>query len=286
MAAMAPPVSCTFPASKVSAGKFLAKPSHRARAACSRPDQPSQSVVGIGHHAPAQESAFARRLQQHFGDPFDFARRCEFHFLGLPRALFVADQFIQADRHRLPQIHRNIFFASGNAHQPVAVAQVFVRKPEFLRPEKKRHAARNQPLADRARSLFQPLQRVLQRRGDAPPSFPPPACSPPPLRPRSRILSPPPAPRCAHGRARFAKCHFVGIHHAQIAKSEIAHRPRRGPDVQRVSAGDQHHAQTVVGSFKSPRWLILCHAHFSRVRFGNPHHGSLALCKPYIKMVV
>ena len=46
-----------------------------------------------------------------------------------------ANQFVEADRHRLAQIHGNVLFASGNTNQPVAMAEVFIREAGFLEPK-------------------------------------------------------------------------------------------------------------------------------------------------------
>jgi hypothetical protein len=47
----------------------------------------------------------------------------------------------------------------------------------------------------------------------------------------------------ADRRFRLAKRRLVWRHHAQPRESEIAHRPRRCSDVQRVACRDQHHAE-------------------------------------------
>ena len=65
--------------------------------------------------------------------------RCSFSAVDC--AFDLAHQFVQADRHRLAQVHRDVLFARGNAHQPVAVAEVLVGQPDLLRAEQQRDAA-------------------------------------------------------------------------------------------------------------------------------------------------
>jgi len=51
--------------------------------------------------------------------------------------------------------------------------------------------------------------------------------------------------RGADGGTRLAKRGLVGIHDAQVAKAEIAHRAGGGADIERVARGNEHDAQTV-----------------------------------------
>src|SRR5271155_6138959 len=51
--------------------------------------------------------------------------------------------------------------------------------------------------------------------------------------------------RRADGGARFAKRRLVGIHHAQMPKSEIAHGAGGRADIERVARGDENDAQAV-----------------------------------------
>src|SRR5581483_7712460 len=52
--------------------------------------------------------------------------------------------------------------------------------------------------------------------------------------------------RCSHSRAGLAKRRFIGIHHTQMAKTKVAHSTRSRADVERVTRGDKHNAQTVM----------------------------------------
>ena len=48
-----------------------------------------------------------------------------------------------------------------------------------------------------------------------------------------------------HGGTRLPERHFVGIHHPQARKTEVAHGASRRTDIERVACGYQNDAQTV-----------------------------------------
>jgi len=55
------------------------------------------------------------------------------------------------------------FFFGRDVQQPVAVAEIFVRQPDFFRAEQKSNSLRLQILADRAAGDFvEPAHRKLQ----------------------------------------------------------------------------------------------------------------------------
>jgi hypothetical protein len=51
--------------------------------------------------------------------------------------------------------------------------------------------------------------------------------------------------RRAHRRTCLAKRRLVRLYHAQVAKTEIAHRPRGRANIERIARSDQHDAQTI-----------------------------------------
>src|SRR5260370_34011400 len=55
-----------------------------------------------------------------------------------------------------------MLFARGDAQEPVAVAEIFVRKTALLRTEKQGDAAASETLAKEASSLIEAADRVLQ----------------------------------------------------------------------------------------------------------------------------
>jgi len=49
----------------------------------------------------------------------------------------------------------------------------------------------------------------------------------------------------AHCGASALKCYIVGMHHSQMAKSEVAHCPSGGADVERIARIHQDHTQVI-----------------------------------------
>src|SRR5262245_10699057 len=74
----------------------------------------------------------------------------------------VADKFVKADSDRLAEVHGALLLAGGDAQEPVAVAQVFVREAALFRAKDKRHAVGLQPFADDWRAEFKAFDGVLR----------------------------------------------------------------------------------------------------------------------------
>jgi len=209
------------------------------------PDEPPNPGIRIGDAPPVEEAARLQSFQQRFCKALDFGGFRQLQFLRLPFGLRIANEFVQAHRYRLSQIHRNIFFARWDAHQPVAMAEVLVRQAEFLGAEEKRDVARSEPLANQARAVFQTPQRMLQftvahRRGSH----------------HQRAIGNSSSDsvelfgvceqlRSTDGGTRLAKSRVVRIHHAQAAETEVAHGARSSAHVERVARRHQHHAQAI-----------------------------------------
>lgn len=51
--------------------------------------------------------------------------------------------------------------------------------------------------------------------------------------------------RGADGGARLAKCELVGVHHAKMEKTEVAHGAGGSADVEGIARGDKHDPQEV-----------------------------------------
>src|SRR5579862_5116596 len=90
-------------------------------------------------------------------------------FINGSYSLRISRQLVKANRNRLPEVHRTMFVARGNAQQPVAVAQILVAEPEFLRPEQNRNFVsllrfsrfpRSQMFVDRAPAFLQKFERL------------------------------------------------------------------------------------------------------------------------------
>jgi hypothetical protein len=209
------------------------------------PDKPANPGIRISDAPPVEKTASVQSFKQRFGEALDLSGLRKLQFLRLPFSLRILDEFVEAYRDCLSEVHRNVFFARRDAHQPVAMAEVFVRQTEFLGAEQKRDVARTEPLANEARAVFQAPERMLQfsvahgrgshhqraignSSGDGVELFG--ACK---------------QFRRANGGTRLAKSRVVGIHDAQASKTEVAHGARGSAHVERVARSYQYNAQAV-----------------------------------------
>jgi hypothetical protein len=219
-------------------------------------DQPPDAIVGIVHAAAVEKSAGMQGFEEERGDAFEFRGGGRIH---LPRRTLefgVANQLIQANGHGLTKVHGDILVASGNANQPVAVAQVLVGKTEFFRSKQQGNPAGilrfglrgdcgSQSIADQPCGVLRTMNGVLQfaiangRRSD-----------------NQRAIGHGKGNaieelclfqdfRRPNSRTGLAEGRIVRIHYTQGAKSEIAHGACRGAYVQRVPRSHQDYAKMV-----------------------------------------
>jgi hypothetical protein len=209
------------------------------------PHEAPNPSVRVSNATPVEKAAGVQSFQQRFGEALDFSSLRQLQILRLPLRFGIANQFVQANSDSLSEVHRNIFFARGNTHQPVAMAKIFVRQAEFLGAEEQRDVARTEPLANQARAVFESPQRMLQftvthRRGSHHERA---------IRNRRgnglELFGPCKQLRSTDGGARLAKSRVVRIYHAQAAKAEIAHGARGSAHVERVARRHQHNAQAI-----------------------------------------
>src|SRR5260370_41063094 len=138
-----------------------------------------------------------------------------------------------------------MLFTGGDAQEPMAMAEVFVRKTALLRTEKKSNAARSEMLAQWTGGLIEPAHRVLQLAladGGGPNN-------------KNAIfngfghglelLGTGKQRRCADGGTRFAKSQFIGIDYAKMEEPEVAHGAVGGTHVERSALSDSSDAQTI-----------------------------------------
>ena len=125
------------------------------------------------------------------------------------------------------------------------MAEVFIGEATLLRAEKQGNKAAGKMLAEEAGGLVQAAHRVLQlpkahgsgsdnqgaiRYG---------------VRDSRELFGFGEQRRGTNGGTGLAKSQFVGVHHSQMEKAEIAHGARGGPDVERVARGDKNDPQPV-----------------------------------------
>jgi hypothetical protein len=216
-------------------------------------DQAANFFVGGSGGAPILEAAGIRfqvatgaeSVEQECGEALEIGRRGGNVFLRLRNGLGIASEFVEADGHGLTEVHGAVLFESGDAQEPMAVAEVFIRKTALLRSEKEGNAAAGKTLAEETRRLIEAANGVLQlseahgsgsddqraiRYG---------------VRNSLELLGIGEQRRSANGGTRLAKSQFVGIDNAQVKKTEVAHGAGCGADVEGIAGGDKHDPQAV-----------------------------------------
>src|SRR5580704_4513434 len=152
--------------------------------------------------------------------------------------------------------------------QPVTMAHVFVREPEFFRSKEKSATAGRKMRANDGGPDLEPLNGMLQvamADGGG-------ADNQRAIRNRfgyGFIFFSAGQDGCgADGRTGALKCHIVGIYHPQMANSEVAHCPRGRADVEGIARVHQDDAQMI--EFGRNRQAICILRQPSRQRFAAP----------------
>jgi len=79
-----------------------------------------------------QIAAGAESVKQKNGEAFEIGGGGSEMFFGFHDGLGIAREFVEADGDGLAEIHGAMLFASGDAQEPVAVAEVLIGKAAFL----------------------------------------------------------------------------------------------------------------------------------------------------------
>ena len=211
-------------------------------------DQAAQFFFGVHGFGGLEVTGVAQGLEHYRDDSLDLARGGRFRFrsrLDGLCGLGFARELVHADRHRLTEIHGAVVFARGDAHQPVAIAERFIREANFFGAEYERDGTGSELLEDDPRAFLQSPDGMVQfpvadgsgahdQRtighgfGNGLEFFR--ACE---------------HGGGAHGGARFAERDLVGIYDAQAKETEIAHGAGGGADIERVARAYQDDAQGV-----------------------------------------
>jgi len=77
-------------------------------------------------------SAGAEGVEESCGDALEFGGRGSDAFRRRRRSVRIAGEFVEADGYGLAEVHGAMLFARGDTQQPVAVAEVFIRKTTLL----------------------------------------------------------------------------------------------------------------------------------------------------------
>jgi len=166
----------------------------------------------------------------------------------LPRfrnGLGMAREFIETDGYGLAQVHGTMLFAGRDAHEPMAMAQIFIGEAALFRTEQKGDMAGGETLAEKSGGLIEAANRVLQPSrangggsdneraildgfGDG-------------LEfrglPKQRLG--------ANSGTRLAKRQLIGIHDAQMEEAKVAQGAGRCANVERIARCNEHDPQVV-----------------------------------------
>jgi len=192
-----------------------------------------------------QIAAGAKGVEQERGQALQIGSGGTDLFFWFRFDLGIAREFVEADGHSLAEIHRAMFLARGDAQQPMAVAEIFIRKAALLGTEKQGGAAAGEMRAQDTGRLLGAADRMLQLTlangsgsddqgairdgfGDGLELF---------GTGKQRLG--------ANRGARLAKGQLKGVHHAKMEKAEVAHSAGGGPYVERIARGDKNDTQAV-----------------------------------------
>jgi hypothetical protein len=210
-------------------------------------------IFSGGGRAPLLEAAGIRfqittgteTLEQECGDALEVGGGGGDMFFRLRSAVRTAHEFVEADGYGLAKIHGAMFSASGDTHEPVAVAEIFIRKATLLRTEEKGDTAAGELLVQETCSLVEAADRMLHLalpNGGGSDN-------------ESAILNgfsdsfeffgATEYWSGANSRTRLAKSQFIGVHHAKMKEAEVAHGAGGSADVEGIARGDKHDTQEI-----------------------------------------
>src|SRR5262249_53091629 len=76
--------------------------------------------------------------------------------------LILSHKFVEANCHRLSQVHCAVFFASGNSKQPLTMAHLLIRESRFFGAEETSHISGDEMLSYDPRRLCQGFEWMLK----------------------------------------------------------------------------------------------------------------------------
>src|SRR5437764_121961 len=109
-----------------------------------------------------QIAAGAECVKQECGKPLEVGGAGGGMLLRFHGGLWIAREFVEAHGYSLAEVHRTMLFARGNAQEPMAVAEILVRKTTLLGTKKQSNTAAGELLAKKTGSLIQAADGVLQ----------------------------------------------------------------------------------------------------------------------------
>ncbi len=215
-------------------------------------DQASDFALVEFRSSPGEVAAGAQRVQEGAGKALKVGRggrrwRSLGESRGLRRLGVIAGDFIEADGDGLAEVHGGMFFARRDVREPVAVAQIVVRKADFFRSKQQRDALGAEGFAHDARCGFEAMHGVLgeavAKGGGADDER---AVSDGFSEGGELFGALQHLGRTDRG-AGFAESDLVRPDNAKVEEPEVAHGSGGGAEVERVAGADEHQAEVVGG---------------------------------------
>jgi hypothetical protein len=205
-----------------------------------------------------QIAAGAKGVEQEPRKTLEIGGRGGETFLLFRDSLGIAGELVEADGHGLAQIHGAVLFTSRNAQEPMAVAEVRIRKAALLRTEKKGNATVGKVFADEGSGLLKTADRVLQLTL-------PNSCGSnnevailDGFSESLELLGTHEQRRGADGGTRFSKGQLVGVHHTKMEEAEIAHGAGGRADVEGIPRFDENDAQVIEFGARRQERRVYC----------------------------
>src|SRR5437660_2976138 len=87
----------------------------------------------------AEVTAVSQRVEKNLSDSLEFLGRGVLSRVRRNFRVLAAHNSVQADCDRLPEVHGRMLFTSRNVHQPMAMAEIFVRESRLFRAKQQGH---------------------------------------------------------------------------------------------------------------------------------------------------
>ena len=202
---------------------------------------PFPGAAGVRH----QIAAGAEGTEQERGEALEIGGSGGGWFRRMRDGLGIACEFVEGHSYSLAEVHGAMLFPRGDAQEPMAVAEVFIRKTALLRTEQKGDRAGRKPFANEESGLIEPPDGVLQLTETDGRSSNDQRAVRNSFGEGLTLFGAGEQRRGANRRARLAECQFVSVYHTKMEKAEVAHRAGGGADVERIARTYEYDAQAV-----------------------------------------
>ena len=205
-----------------------------------------------------QIAAGAKGVEQEPSKTLEICGRGGEMFFLFRDSLGIAGEFVEADGHSLAQIHGAVLFACRNAQEPMAVAEVRIRKAALLRAKKKGNATGGKAFADEGSGLLKAADRVLQLTLPNGSGSNNEVAILDGFSEGLELSGTHEQRRGADGGTRFSKSQLVGVHHTKMEEAKVAHGSGGGADVEGIPRFDEDDAQVIEFGVRRQERRVYC----------------------------